>query len=158
MSAEQVYVRHDAHRGPLVRPYDGPFKVLCRSNKHFDILRHNKPTRVSIDRLKPAYSADPKFPPTTVQPPAQAPHPHAQAPQYPTHPLAIYQVSGEYAMLYHGAQAGALELKAAVMETLQSMRRAGVDILISYFTPHVLQWLRDDAMAAAVQLISINTK
>ncbi|GFR62093.1 Pro-Pol polyprotein [Elysia marginata] len=81
MSAEQVYVRHDAHRGPLVRPYDGPFKVLCRSNKHFDILRHNKPTQVSIDRLKPAYSADPKFPPTTVQPPAQAPHPHAQAPR-----------------------------------------------------------------------------
>ena len=43
MSAEQVYVRHDAHRGPLCRPYDGPFKVLCRSDKHFDILRNNKP-------------------------------------------------------------------------------------------------------------------
>ena len=81
MSAEQVYVRHDAHRGPLVRPYDGPFKVLCRSDKHFDILRNNKPTRVSIDRLKPAYSADSKFPPTTVQSHAQAPHPHAQAPR-----------------------------------------------------------------------------
>ncbi|GFS03045.1 Gag-Pol polyprotein [Elysia marginata] len=79
MSAEQVYVCHDAHRGPLVRPYDGPFKILCRSNKHFDILRNNKPTRVSIYRLKPAYSADPKFPPTTVQPHAQAPHPHDQA-------------------------------------------------------------------------------
>ncbi|KAK3756372.1 hypothetical protein RRG08_038861 [Elysia crispata] len=78
--------------------------------------------------------------------------------KYPTHPLAIYQVSGEYAMLYHAAQAGAVDLKEAVIETLQSMRRAGVDILISYYTPHVLQWLRDDAMAAAVQLISINTK
>ncbi|GFO24776.1 delta-aminolevulinic acid dehydratase, partial [Plakobranchus ocellatus] len=44
---------------------------------------------------------------------------------HPTHPLAIYQVSGEYAMLYHAAQAGALDLKEAVMETLQSMRRAG---------------------------------
>ncbi|GFO26699.1 Gag-Pol polyprotein [Plakobranchus ocellatus] len=74
MSAEQVYVRHDAHRGPLVRPYDGPFKVLCRADKHFDILRNNKPTRVSLDRLKPAYSADPELPPTTV-------HPHAQAPR-----------------------------------------------------------------------------
>ncbi|KAK3789310.1 hypothetical protein RRG08_001700 [Elysia crispata] len=74
MSAEQVYVGHVAHRGPLVRPYDGPFKVLYRSDKHFDILRNNKSTRVSIDRLKPAYSADPKFPPPAV-------HPHDQAPR-----------------------------------------------------------------------------
>ena len=74
MSAEQVYVRHDAHRGPLVRPYDGLLKVLYRSDKHFDILRNNKSTRVSIDRLKPAYSADPKFPPPAV-------HPHDQAPR-----------------------------------------------------------------------------
>ena len=34
MTAEQVNVRHDAHRGPLCRPYDGPFKALCRSDKH----------------------------------------------------------------------------------------------------------------------------
>ena len=34
---------------------------------------------VSIDRLKPAYSANPKLPPPTVQPHDQAPHPHAQA-------------------------------------------------------------------------------
>ena len=79
MSAEQVYVRHDAHRGPLVQSYNGPFKVLCRSDKHFDILRNNKPTRLSIDTLKPAYCAGPKLPPPTVQPHAQAPHPHAQA-------------------------------------------------------------------------------
>ncbi|KAK3749160.1 hypothetical protein RRG08_012732 [Elysia crispata] len=79
MSAEQVYLRHDAHRGPLVRPYDGPFKVLYRSDKHFDILRNNKSTRVSIDRLKPAYSADPKFPPPAV-------HPHDQPPRVDDNP------------------------------------------------------------------------
>ena len=45
--------------------------------------------------------------------------------QYPDHPLAIYQVSGEYAMLWHGAKAGAFELKRVLMETLTSMRRAG---------------------------------
>ena len=45
--------------------------------------------------------------------------------QYPTHPLAIYQVSGEYAMLYHGAKAGAFDLKTTLMEVLASMRRAG---------------------------------
>ncbi len=46
--------------------------------------------------------------------------------QYPHHPLAIYQVSGEYAMLWHGAQAGAFELRRILMETLTSMRRAGL--------------------------------
>ncbi|CAL1541811.1 unnamed protein product [Lymnaea stagnalis] len=65
--------------------------------------------------------------------------------KYPTHPMAIYHVSGEYAMLYHAAVAGAFDLKAAVMETLQCMRRAGVDILITYFTPHVLEWLSNES-------------
>ncbi|PVD22240.1 hypothetical protein C0Q70_18048 [Pomacea canaliculata] len=64
--------------------------------------------------------------------------------KYPTHPLAIYHVSGEYAMLYHAAAAGAFQLKAAVMESLYSMRRAGVDILITYFTPEVLDWLCEE--------------
>ena len=45
--------------------------------------------------------------------------------QYPTHPLAMYHVSGEFAMLHHAAQAGAFDLKAGVMEALHSMRRAG---------------------------------
>jgi len=63
--------------------------------------------------------------------------------KYPTHPLAIYHVSGEYAMLYHAAQAGAFTLKAAVMEALESMRRAGCEILITYYTPHVLDWINE---------------
>ena len=41
------------------------------------------------------------------------------------HPLAMYHVSGEFAMLHHAAQAGAFDLKAGVMEALHSMRRAG---------------------------------
>lgn len=45
--------------------------------------------------------------------------------QFPHIPLFIYQVSGEYAMLYHGAKAGAIDLDAVLMETLTSMRRAG---------------------------------
>ena len=55
-NAQQVYVRHDAHRGPFVRPYDGPFPVTARSEKYFDIIKNGKNIRVSIDRLKPAYS------------------------------------------------------------------------------------------------------
>jgi porphobilinogen synthase len=56
-------------------------------------------------------------------------------------PLAAYQVSGEYAMLHHAAAAGAFDLQRAVMESLIGIRRAGADILITYFTPQVLEWL-----------------
>ena len=38
------------------------------------------------------------------------------------------QVSGEYAMLYHGSQAGAFDLKTVVMESITSMRRAGINM------------------------------
>lgn len=44
---------------------------------------------------------------------------------YPQLPLFVYQVSGEYAMLWHGANNGAFDLKAIVMESLTAMRRAG---------------------------------
>ena len=47
------------------------------------------------------------------------------SPQFPTHPLAVYNVSGEFAMIWHGAQAGAFDLKAAVMEAMTAFRRAG---------------------------------
>lgn len=65
--------------------------------------------------------------------------------QFPQFPLFIYQVSGEYAMLIHGANAGAFNLKAIVMESLTSMRRAGADVIITYFTPHLLEWLKEDS-------------
>jgi porphobilinogen synthase len=58
-------------------------------------------------------------------------------------PIATYQVSGEYAMLRHAAAAGAFELRAAVMESLIGLRRAGADILITYFAPDVLRWLKE---------------
>ena len=55
----------------------------------------------------------------------------------------LFQVSGEYAMLTHAANAGAFDLQTAVMESLVSMRRAGADVIISYFTPKVMGWLFD---------------
>lgn len=45
--------------------------------------------------------------------------------QHPTHPLAVYNVSGEFAMLWHGAEAGAFDLRTAVMESMTAFRRAG---------------------------------
>lgn len=44
---------------------------------------------------------------------------------FPNIPLFVYQVSGEYAMCWHLAKSGACDLKANVMESLTSMRRAG---------------------------------
>ena len=54
--ASFVYVRHDAVRRPLVRPYDGPFRVLRRNDKVFVIMRSGSEYSVSIDRLKPAFT------------------------------------------------------------------------------------------------------
>jgi porphobilinogen synthase len=64
--------------------------------------------------------------------------------KYPYIPLAIYQVSGEFAMLHHGAAAGAFPLQAAVLESLQGMLRAGVDIVVTYFAPQLLDWLSEN--------------
>lgn len=49
------------------------------------------------------------------------------------HPLAAYQVSGEYAMIKAAAERGWLEEPRAVAEVLTSIRRAGADLLISYY-------------------------
>jgi porphobilinogen synthase len=63
-------------------------------------------------------------------------------------PLAAYQVSGEYAMLWEAARAGHLDLRRAVIEQLTGLRRAGADVLITYFAKQVGQWHREDAAAA----------
>ena len=61
--------------------------------------------------------------------------------RHPYHPMFVYQVSGEYAMLYHGSKAGAFDEKAIINEVMTSMRRAGADVIISYFTPVILRWM-----------------
>src|SRR4051812_48739597 len=56
-------------------------------------------------------------------------------------PLAAYHVSGEYAMLKAAAAAGMLDERAAALESLTSIRRAGADIVITYFAKDVAAWL-----------------
>ncbi|XP_054710237.1 delta-aminolevulinic acid dehydratase-like [Uloborus diversus] len=67
---------------------------------------------------------------------------HETKRKYPEYPMFVYQVSGEYAMLYHASQAGVFNLKDAVLESLTSMRRAGADVIITYYVPQLLnEWL-----------------
>lgn len=54
-------------------------------------------------------------------------------------PLAVYQVSGEYAMIKFAAQAGALDEQRAVRETLGAFKRAGADLILSYFARDVVR-------------------
>ncbi len=54
-------------------------------------------------------------------------------------PLAVYQVSGEYAMIKFAAQAGALDEQRVVRETLGAFKRAGADLILSYFARDVVR-------------------
>jgi porphobilinogen synthase len=56
-------------------------------------------------------------------------------------PLAAYNVSGEYSMVKAAAQRGWIDEKRITMEILTSIRRAGADMIISYFAPQVAEWL-----------------
>jgi porphobilinogen synthase len=56
-------------------------------------------------------------------------------------PVAAYSVSGEYAMIKAAAQNGWLDERAAVLEALTGIKRAGADIIITYHAPDVARWL-----------------
>ena len=58
-------------------------------------------------------------------------------------PLAVYQVSGEYAMLKAAALNGWLDERAVVFESLLAFKRAGADAILSYFAVDAARWLRD---------------
>ncbi len=57
-------------------------------------------------------------------------------------PLVCYNVSGEYAMLKAAAQQGWLDERSTVIEALTGMKRAGADIIITYFAKDAAEWLR----------------
>jgi porphobilinogen synthase len=57
-------------------------------------------------------------------------------------PVAAYNVSGEYSMIKAAAAAGYLDERAAVLEALTGIRRAGADIVITYHAKDVAEWLQ----------------
>jgi porphobilinogen synthase len=60
-------------------------------------------------------------------------------------PVAAYQVSGEYAAIAAAAERGWLDRRAAALESLTAIARAGAGILVTYFASEAAAWLRDDA-------------
>ncbi|XP_071043386.1 uncharacterized protein [Parasteatoda tepidariorum] len=73
-----VFLRHDGVRKPLQPPYDGPYKVISRNDKTFDVLMKGAQRTVSIDRLKPTFLASDDPPPVPAS---------AQAVRTPTVPM-----------------------------------------------------------------------
>ena len=63
--------------------------------------------------------------------------------QKTTLPIAAYQVSGEYLMIKAAAASGWLDEKKIVLETLTGIRRAGADMILTYFAKDVAEWFAD---------------
>ncbi|GAA3714734.1 porphobilinogen synthase [Terrabacter ginsenosidimutans] len=55
-------------------------------------------------------------------------------------PVAAYQVSGEYSMIHAAAANGWIDLRAAAIESLTSIRRAGAQVVLTYFALDVAEW------------------
>lgn len=60
-------------------------------------------------------------------------------------PVAAYQVSGEYAMIKAAAERGWIDEKRAALESLYGIRRAGADMIITYYARDFARWMREDA-------------
>ena len=63
--------------------------------------------------------------------------------QHTSRPLAVYQVSGEYAMIKAAAAQGVIDERAIALETLIGFKRAGADLIITYFAQQAAAWLAE---------------
>jgi len=59
-------------------------------------------------------------------------------------PIAAYNVSGEFSMIKAAAQNGWIDERRVVMEVMTGIRRAGADMIITYFAPDVAEWLKEE--------------
>ena len=56
--------------------------------------------------------------------------------------MAAYQVSGEYVMIKNASDDKFIDYRPSVLESLSCIKRAGADIIFSYFSKEVAQWLK----------------
>jgi porphobilinogen synthase len=61
-------------------------------------------------------------------------------------PLAAYQVSGEFAMIQAAAANGWIDRHGAALETLTAIRRAGADVVMTYFAEDAARWLAEEGV------------
>jgi porphobilinogen synthase len=59
------------------------------------------------------------------------------------HPVAAYNVSGEFSLIKAAAERGFLDERSVVLEILTSMKRAGADLILTYFAKDVAKWLSE---------------
>ncbi|NEE22342.1 porphobilinogen synthase, partial [Streptomyces sp. SID7499] len=60
-------------------------------------------------------------------------------------PVAAYQISGEYAMIEAAAERGWIDRDKAILESLTGIRRAGAQMILTYWATEAAQWLGRDA-------------
>ena len=58
-------------------------------------------------------------------------------------PIAAYHVSGEYSMIKAGAAAGYIDEEKVALESLLSIRRAGADLILTYYAKQASKWMND---------------
>ncbi|MBI5447304.1 MAG: porphobilinogen synthase [Gammaproteobacteria bacterium] len=63
---------------------------------------------------------------------------------FPEFPLVAYQVSGEFSMIKAAAEKGWIDEKKVALESLIAIKRAGADIIVSYFTKQIAAWLKEE--------------
>lgn len=63
--------------------------------------------------------------------------------RHSSRPLAVYQVSGEYAMIKAAAAAGLADEKSLVLENMLAFKRAGADLIITYYAENIAAWLAE---------------
>src|SRR6201993_2010229 len=64
-------------------------------------------------------------------------------------PTAVYNVSGEYAMVKGAVEKGLLDERSAVLEIMTALKRAGADIIVTYWARELAKWLREKQAAMA---------
>ena len=100
MTAKYVYVRRDGTKGPLQRPYTGPYAVLTPGDKTFLLDIGGRTKRISVDRLKPAFY-DPALPVQVAKPP-----PRGRPPAKQRRPSGGSSLQGPSASPSRGASSG----------------------------------------------------
>ena len=95
-TATHVFIRHDAVRKPLRPPYDGPYRILKRTDKHFTIANNIRNDTVSIDRLKPAHLDIEQHEPSQTHTTTHLPSQPTPPPPTPTPPTTRCTRSGRH--------------------------------------------------------------